>query len=196
MKVCAYCNSKNDDNATSCVKCNASEFHNICNNCQTVFDTGFCPTCGTRAGETAKTCPNCGTKTFSAFCPACGTSLSANVSTRGTSAPSTPTNIVVNLNPQQQLPVAVPPKQGNGKIITLTIFFPFVCAWIILFSPKYENEKGLRIFALVYSAVMSVASIGSGSIQVLPLMIAPVIGYGIKVLVNKAKEKKTMKQKV
>jgi len=65
-----------------------------------------------------------------------------------------------------------------------------------LFSPKYENEKGLRIFALVYSAVMSVASIGSGSIQVLPLMIAPVIGYGIKVLVNKAKEKKTMKQKV
>lgn len=188
MKVCTYCNSHNDDNARACTKCNATEFQNVCNNCHTVFKTGFCPSCGTRAGETPKICPNCGVKTFSPFCPSCGSSLGANSNTRSMAPTQSPTYIVVNQQPQHQIQIAPPPKKGNGGMIALTIFFPFITAWIILFSPKYE--KGMRIFALVYCAVMSVAAIGSGQIQVLLFMIAPVIAYGIKYLVAKKKEKK------
>lgn len=99
----------------------------------------------------------------------------------------TPTYIVVNQQPQQQIQVQAPPKKGNGGMIALTIFFPFVTAWIILFSPKYEN--GMRIFALVWSAVMTVACFGSGSLPALPFCVAPLIGYGIKILLEKKKAK-------
>lgn len=194
MKVCVYCNSTNDDNAKKCSKCNASEFRNVCNNCQTVFSSGFCPTCGIRAGETAKICSNCGTKTFSSFCPSCGTSLGMNPGAQKSTSVPAPVNNTIATSPQQQLQVVAPPKQGNGKMIALTIFFPFVCAWIILFNPIYG--KGMRIFALVYSAVMSVASISSGTFQVFPFVIAPIIGYGIKLLIDRAKAKKNIRQDI
>ena len=192
MKVCVYCNSLNDDDVKTCIKCNAVEFENVCNNCKTKFKTGFCPSCGTRAGEKAKVCPNCGVKTFSPFCPSCGTSLGENNGARNISVPAAPTYIVVNQQPQppQQIQVKVPPKKGNGGMIALTIFFPFITAWIILFSPKYE--KGMRIFALVYCGVMSVAAVSSGEASLLLFMIAPVIGYGIKYLISNRKEKKLL----
>ena len=193
MKVCTYCNSQNDDNAKTCSKCNAAEFQNVCNNCKTVFKTGFCPSCGTRAGEQAKTCDNCGTKTFSPFCPSCGSSLGAGGGTKNIPAQVSPTYIVVNQQPQQRIQVAPPPKKGNGGMIALTIFFPFITAWIILFSPKYE--KGMQIFALVYCSVISVAAIGSGAASMLLFMIAPVIGYGIKYLIISSKEKKKLESK-
>ena len=187
MKVCTYCNAPNDDNAHNCSKCNAADFKYVCNNCKTVFTSGFCPNCGIRAGEVAKTCPSCGTKTFSPFCPSCGSSMSKKAEVRSAPVVATPAYIVVNQQPQQQIQVA-PPKKSNAGMIWLTIFFPFVTAWIILFSTKYE--KGMRIFALVWSAVMTISAIGSGTIQGIPLFIAPVIGYGIKLLVDKKKKKK------
>ena len=188
MKVCIYCHSQNEDDAKKCVSCSANQFNNICNNCQTEFTTGYCPTCGIRAGDGAKICPNCGTKTFSPFCPACGSSLGVNGSTKGVSPAQSSTYIVVNQQPQQGVQVVPPPKSGNGGMIALTIFFPFITAWIILFSPKYE--KGMRLFALVYCSIMSIAAIGSGQASVLLFLIAPVIGYGIKYLVIKKKAKK------
>jgi ribosomal protein L40E len=196
MKVCTYCNAQNDDNAHKCSKCNAADFRYICNNCKTVFNSGFCPTCGIRAGESAKTCPNCGVKTFSPFCPSCGASMNVNAATRSNNPTPTPapTYIVVNQQPTQQVQVAAPKKKSNAGMIWLTIFFPFVTAWIILFSSKYES--GMRIFALVYSGVMAVGMLFSSSEPAAAVfMIAPIIGYGIKVLIGKKKEQKTSQEK-
>jgi hypothetical protein len=102
--------------------------------------------------------------------------------------PQTPTYIVVNQQPQQEIQLKAPPKKGNGGMIALTIFFPFITAWIILFSAKYD--KGMRIFALIYCSVMTVGMIGSGGISAAVFVIAPVIAYGIKYLINKKKESK------
>lgn len=184
MKVCTYCNAQNDDNAHNCSKCSAADFKYICNNCKTVFTSGFCPSCGTRAGEVAKTCPSCGVKTFSPFCPSCGSSMNKNAGTRDIPAASAPTYIVVNQQPTQRVQVAAPKKKSNAGMVWLTIFFPFITAWIILFSSKYE--KGMRIFALIYSAVMGVSMLASGSEPVAALIIfAPIIGYGIKLIFGK-----------
>lgn len=78
MKVCKYCGSENKDEDLNCSKCGANEFSCKCNNCDTVFDTSFCPNCGKRAGEKAKICPECGNKCFDLFCSKCGTDLTGN----------------------------------------------------------------------------------------------------------------------
>lgn len=72
MKICAYCDSVNDDSAKVCTACGASKFKNKCNNCGNVFETAFCPVCGTKAGAQAKVCPQCGERYFTPACPKCG----------------------------------------------------------------------------------------------------------------------------
>lgn len=72
MKVCKYCETENQNDATFCVNCGASEFKNKCTNCGTVFEGNFCPQCGTKAGKAQKTCPKCGELYTSYACPSCG----------------------------------------------------------------------------------------------------------------------------
>lgn len=189
MKVCVYCNSTNDDNAKKCSKCNASEFRNVCNNCQTVFSSGFCPTCGMRAGETAKVCSNCGTKTFSLYCPSCGTNLGKSPSSQK-EAPVQLNNAVVSLPHQEQIHVTTNVKKvNNGLMVVLTVFFPFICSWIIFFSPKFS--RGMRTFAFIYTVAMSLAILVSShaTVTALTIMLAPVVGFGIKLIVDKIKAK-------
>jgi len=75
MKVCKYCNKENKDENLNCDSCGANGFNYKCNNCKTLFDTAFCPTCGIKADEKPKICKRCGTKSFELFCPKCGTDL-------------------------------------------------------------------------------------------------------------------------
>jgi len=119
--------------------------------------------------------------------------MNKNAGTRSMPVATAPAYIVVNQQPQQQIQIA-PPKKSNAGMIWLTIFFPFVTAWIILFSTKYE--KGMRIFALVWSVAMTVSAIGSGSIPAAPVFLAPVIGYGIKLLKDKKKAKEATGEEI
>jgi hypothetical protein len=107
----------------------------------------------------------------------------------------------VNQQPTQQVQVVAPKKKSNAGIVLLTLFMPYVGAWIILFSSKYE--KGMRIFALVYSAVMGVSLFASSSEPGIALIVlAPIIGYGIKLLFGKksasvkSQEKDLMNQNI
>ncbi len=72
MKKCKRCGNVYNDANRFCDKCGSNENVFVCNSCQTVFDTGFCPACGVKAGDTGKICLNCKTTYFSSFCPECG----------------------------------------------------------------------------------------------------------------------------
>lgn len=200
MKTCTYCNSRNDDHAKSCEKCGAVDFRNICNNCQTVFSSGFCPTCGIRAGEIAKTCSNCGTPSFSTFCPACGFRLGTNATATERSYTNSST-VYAKQTPQKPM-AENHQKQSYGKIIALTLLFLPIFSWIILFSKKYN--KKMRVFVIVVSTVliieMLIVSLTEfrdptesaglmGMIITLIFLISPLIAYGIKLLVARSKEK-------
>jgi len=200
MKTCAYCNSRNDDHAKSCEKCAAVELRNVCNNCQTIFSSGFCPTCGVRAGEIAKICSNCGTPSFSTFCPTCGFRIGASeTATKGTYTRSS--TVYVKQTPQKSKGEKNR-KQSNGKMIVLTFLFLPILSWIILFSKKYN--KRMRVFVIILSIVLIIQmlilsltvfkdpteSAGvMGMIITLFLLIMPLIAYGIKFLGAKSKEK-------
>ncbi len=75
MKKCQYCGHQQEDNLLTCNSCGASEFNNICNNCDTTFDSNCCPTCGLKAGEQPKHCNKCGFESIDLYCPRCGTLL-------------------------------------------------------------------------------------------------------------------------
>ena len=72
MKICKYCDTVNPESAEECKGCGAREFFIRCENCGTVFDGFFCPSCGVKVGTAQKTCPVCGTGYYSVSCPQCG----------------------------------------------------------------------------------------------------------------------------
>lgn len=72
MKICKYCGNEQSDNVKNCSSCGAGEFKYRCRNCQTVFDSPFCPSCGVKADAKAKKCPSCRTEYFTNACPSCG----------------------------------------------------------------------------------------------------------------------------
>ena len=73
MKICKYCDSVNEDSASVCKSCGASDFKYKCNNCGTEFEEGdCCPECGLKIGSRPKTCPVCQTEYYSNACPNCG----------------------------------------------------------------------------------------------------------------------------
>ena len=116
MKICAYCESENDDSARVCAACGANEFKHRCNNCGTVFDEGeYCPKCGVKAGKKAKVCPRCGAEYFSNACPDCG-----YLAGQSTSAPT---------NPQAYSHGGFEPAQPQKKRNTAL----WVLGWIFLF---------------------------------------------------------------
>ena len=200
MKTCAYCNSRNDDHAKNCEKCGAVELRNVCNNCQTIFSSGFCPTCGVRAGEIAKLCSNCGTQSFSTFCPTCGFRVGASATATEKSYARSST-VYIKQTPQKSKGEKNR-KQSNGKMIVLTLLLLPIFSWIILFSKKYN--KKMRVFVIVLSIVMIIQMLILsltefrdptefagllGMIGSLILLILPLIAYGIKLLVVRSKDK-------
>ncbi|HRX59159.1 MAG TPA: hypothetical protein P5075_10330 [Eubacteriales bacterium] len=168
MKVCNYCNTQYDDTRTACPSCGSNAFDYICNNCHTRFDTGFCPTCGTPAGAQPRVCTNCGTKSFSAYCPSCGQALLPQK--------EPPQIVVVRQETQAE-------RNRTIGMVVLTVFMPFVGAWILLFGRRYS--KSLKLFALIYPSVMAAALFVQGAWETGLILLAPVAGYGVKLLVEK-----------
>ena len=72
MKACKFCGTQVDNSEQHCPSCGSAVFLNVCENCDTHFDSGFCPNCGVKAGQVKKVCPECKTVYFSNACPNCG----------------------------------------------------------------------------------------------------------------------------
>lgn len=73
MKICEFCRTENEDNATICTSCAGNSFLYKCNNCGNAFKDGlYCSRCGTKAGQKARKCPYCKTEYFTEACPKCG----------------------------------------------------------------------------------------------------------------------------
>ena len=72
MKACKFCSTQVDNNVTHCPSCGSAVFLHVCENCGTLFDSGFCPNCGVKAGQKKKICPDCGSAYFTNACPNCG----------------------------------------------------------------------------------------------------------------------------
>ena len=72
MKACKFCSTQVDNSATHCPSCGSAVFLHVCENCGTLFDSGFCPNCGVKAGQAKKICPDCGSAYFTNACPNCG----------------------------------------------------------------------------------------------------------------------------
>lgn len=82
MRVCKYCETESKNDEVNCSSCGANNFSNKCNNCNTIFDTAFCPTCGIKADEKPITCTNCGAESYRLFCHKCGAALVRNKNIR------------------------------------------------------------------------------------------------------------------
>lgn len=169
MKACNYCGTQYGDEAAACPNCGSNDFGYICSNCRTRFDSGFCPNCGTPAGAQPRVCANCGTKSFSAYCPNCGQSLIPQKTRQ-------PQIVVVRQETRAD-------RGRTAGMIVLTVFLPFVGAWILLFDGRYS--KSLRLFALIYSAVMAAALFVQGAWEAGLIVLAPAAGYGVKLLAGK-----------
>jgi len=168
MKICNYCNTQYDDAQTACPSCGSNGFGYVCNNCHSRFDSGFCPVCGTPAGAQPRVCANCGTKSFSAYCPACGQALVPQ---------KEPPQIVVARQETQA------ERSRTIGMIVLTVLTPFVGAWILLFDRRYS--KNLKLFALIYPSVLAMVLFVQGAWETGLILLAPVAGYGIKLLAEK-----------
>ena len=73
MKKCKYCGTLNDNPASSCKACSASDFVFICDNCGSEIEKGqYCSRCGVRIGSVRQICPKCGTAYYTTACPNCG----------------------------------------------------------------------------------------------------------------------------
>lgn len=103
MKECAYCKTRNDDRARKCSECGAVEFQNVCANCSTVYNSGFCPTCGVAAGDYGWVCPTCNANVFGAYCSRCGYTISAPQKT-----------VVEYVHVEAPRSQAAPPQYGVG----------------------------------------------------------------------------------
>ncbi len=163
MKICRYCDTQAPDADTSCDYCGSKEFDFVCENCQTRFHSGFCPDCGAQAGEKPRICPNCGARSMSVFCPDCGRSL-----------------IPLTREPAafaQQ--VADVSSRSNVGLVILTVFMPYIGAWILLLNDRYS--RNLKIFALLYSAFASAMLFLQRSWVAGLVCFTPIAGYGIKV---------------
>lgn len=72
MKACKFCGTQVTNQEARCPSCGSNVLLNICENCNTQFESGFCPNCGVKAGAAKKVCPECRTVYFSNACPNCG----------------------------------------------------------------------------------------------------------------------------
>lgn len=72
MKACKFCNTQVENTVQHCPSCGSAVFLHVCENCRTLFDSGFCPNCGVKAGQKKKICPDCGSAYFTNACPNCG----------------------------------------------------------------------------------------------------------------------------
>jgi len=169
MKVCRYCDASAPYEAVSCANCGAREFESICENCGTRFSSRYCPDCGAEAGEKPRICPNCGSRSMSAFCPDCGVSL----------IPQTEKSA-----PRLQQCVFTSGGSNIGLVI-LTLFVPFIGAWILLMGDRFS--RNLKLFALVYSGLASAALLFQRNWVPGLIYFAPIAAYIIKLWLRREK---------
>lgn len=170
MKVCRYCNTQFPDETNSCAYCGANEFDFICGNCKTRFSSGYCPNCGVKAGEKPRTCAKCGTRSFSTYCPVCGFSLIPQQSVR------------VLLSRE----IVTPSSRTVVGMVVLTVFLPFIGAWILLLDERYM--RGLKLFALIYSAFACAMLLYQRSWIAGLICFAPIAGFGLKIWLDHMKK--------
>ncbi len=147
MKICKYCDSENVDFASYCVACGGNEFKNKCNRCGTIFESAYCPTCGTKAGTRAKTCPRCGQHFFTPACPHCGYTDAMN----RTMSRQTQTR-QINTRPPVQSEEVSRKKVTFGRVLLWIFFLP-----IMVIITVWQEKKLDTIWKIVLTAVIAVA---------------------------------------
>lgn len=175
MKICSFCGTACPDDSTRCTSCGAQDFDFVCENCHTRFHSGYCPNCGVKAGERPRTCPGCGKTSFGIYCPDCGRRLDAQAYAYTPSAAAS----------QKEKPLS---SRSVTGMIVLTVFLPFVGAWIVLFDARYG--RGLKIFALLYSAFFTAALFWQRSWAAGLICFAPIAGYGLNLAFDRVKKAK------
>lgn len=160
MKQCKYCQTKYTDTEKCCPSCGANDASHVCNSCDTVFDTAFCPNCGTEANDPGKTCPICGKHFFSVACPDCGYTTSTGTdkflqqamtsfeymrTNKTTSAPPPPP-------PPEPEPAPEKSRSGCLTVFLWVFFFPFML--------MYKVGKSKRLPLSVKIVIIAVISFG------------------------------------
>ena len=159
MKICSFCNTKNEDNAVKCVSCGANSFKYKCNNCGTVFADGVhCPHCGVKVGQQARVCPKCNTQYYSNACPTCGYVPNGSEMTATT--------------PDRDSVQPVQPKRKTWLWVLGWIFiFPLPLTLILLKKPNMSKglKYGIIIAAWVVYAIIAIIGAASNSKEPKPV---------------------------
>ena len=169
MKVCAYCNTRNEDSASHCVSCNGSVFEYICGNCGRQFGGGaYCPACGVKVGQAPRVCPECGTKYYSNACPNCGYTRQRRV--QQSQAESQPQPVVHNHYtiqnnpaPERSAPQSAPRSNniGCGTILLWIFFFPIMLV-VTLFKSNLKPITKVILFLLLLGLLCGGYKYGNG----------------------------------
>lgn len=162
MKICVFCNTQNEDNATHCISCNGNVFDHICDNCGKRFGDGaYCPSCGVKAGQTAKICPECNTKYYSNACPNCGYT--------GKKKPVQPQQVIHNHYTVQTTPtveratapVKAKSNVGCGTVLLWIFFFP-IMLFVAICKSNMKPVSKFIIILLILGIVFGGGKVGSG----------------------------------